>query len=80
MILLVLSDWLQTHARRSIAMICTGGHAFAESYEQHQKNVSRLRLLEAEHKEQPPADLQSTASQSPASAPSAPSSQRRRRN
>jgi UPF0755 protein len=58
----------------------TGGHAFAESYEQHQKNVSRLRLLEAEHKEQPPADPQSTASQPPAQAPSAPSSQRRRRN
>ncbi|HWX72182.1 MAG TPA: endolytic transglycosylase MltG [Xanthobacteraceae bacterium] len=58
----------------------TGGHAFAESYEQHQKNVSRLRLLEAEHKEQPPADPQSTASQPPASAPSAPASQRRRRN
>src|SRR6202045_1268275 len=50
----------------------TGGHAFAESYEQHQKNVSRLRLFEAEHKEQPPADPQSTASQPPASAPSAP--------
>ena len=58
----------------------TGGHAFAESYEQHQKNVSRLRLLEAEHKEQPPADPQSTASQPPASAPSAPAPQRRRRN
>ena len=24
----------------------TGGHAFAENYEQHQKNVARLRLLE----------------------------------
>ena len=58
----------------------TGGHAFAETYEQHQKNVARLRLLEAEQKEQPPADAQSTASQPPASAPSAPASQRRRRN
>ena len=59
----------------------TGGHAFAESYEQHQKNVARLRLMEAEHKEQPPADTQSTTSQTqPASAPPPPSSRRRRSN
>ena len=25
----------------------TGGHAFAETYEQHQKNVARLRAMEA---------------------------------
>src|SRR6185295_17862759 len=24
----------------------TGGHAFADNYEQHQKNVARLRVLE----------------------------------
>jgi UPF0755 protein len=55
-----------------------GGHAFAESYEQHQKNASRLRLLEAEHKEQAPADAQSTAH--PISTPFHPPSQRRNRN
>jgi UPF0755 protein len=28
----------------------TGGHAFAESYEQHQKNVARLRVIEQEQR------------------------------
>jgi UPF0755 protein len=28
----------------------TGGHAFAENYEQHQKNVARLRVIEKEAK------------------------------
>ena len=28
----------------------TGGHAFAETYEQHQKNVARLRVIEHEQK------------------------------
>jgi UPF0755 protein len=58
----------------------TGGHAFAESYEQHQKNVARLRLMEAEHKDQTPADQPATSQPQPASAPPAQSSQRRRRN
>ena len=45
----------------------TGGHAFAETYEQHQKNVARLRVIEHEQKtEAAPAD-----SQVPAAAPSA---------
>ncbi len=57
----------------------TGGHAFADSYEQHQKNVARLRLIEAEHRDQAPADAQSSTSQvQPASAPPPPSSRRRR--
>jgi UPF0755 protein len=30
----------------------TGGHAFADSYEQHQKNVARLRALEREANQQ----------------------------
>jgi hypothetical protein len=30
----------------------TGGHAFAETYEQHQKNVARLRDLETDQKDQ----------------------------
>jgi len=34
----------------------TGGHVFAETYEQHQKNVARLRLLETDQKDQAPAD------------------------
>ena len=34
----------------------TGGHVFAETYEQHQKNVARLRLLESDQKDQAPAD------------------------
>ena len=39
----------------------TGGHAFAETYEQHQKNVARLRVIEHEQRDtsgagaQPPA-------------------------
>jgi len=57
----------------------TGGHVFADSYEQHQKNVARLRQMEAGHKEQAPADTESTTSQTqPASAPTPPPSRRRR--
>jgi UPF0755 protein len=36
----------------------TGGHAFAETYEQHQKNVARLRLIETDQKDQVPLDMQ----------------------
>jgi UPF0755 protein len=32
----------------------TGGHAFAETYEQHQKNVTRLRSIETDQKDQVP--------------------------
>jgi len=32
-----------------------GGHAFAETYEQHQKNVARLRSIESDQKDQVPA-------------------------
>jgi UPF0755 protein len=34
----------------------TGGHVFAETYEQHQKNVARLRLIETDQKDQAPID------------------------
>src|SRR6516162_5407259 len=34
----------------------TGGHAFAETYEQHQKNVARLRSIESDQKDQVPID------------------------
>lgn len=36
----------------------TGGHVFAETYEQHQKNVARLRLIETDQKDQAPLDAQ----------------------
>ena len=32
----------------------TGGHAFAETYEQHQKNVTRLRSIESDQRDQVP--------------------------
>jgi UPF0755 protein len=39
----------------------TGGHAFAETYEQHQRNVARLRAMESDQKDQAPLDAQSAA-------------------
>ncbi|MGA7789695.1 MAG: endolytic transglycosylase MltG [Xanthobacteraceae bacterium] len=36
----------------------TGGHIFAETYEQQQKNVARLRLIESDQKDQSPIDEQ----------------------
>jgi UPF0755 protein len=59
----------------------TGGHAFAETYEQHQKNVARLRAMEsdqrAEQKEPASSDTPQAASPA-AGAPAAPASQQRR--
>jgi len=46
----------------------TGGHAFAESYDQHQKNVGRLRVLEQQLKDTAPPDAQAP----PAAAPGQP--------
>jgi UPF0755 protein len=40
----------------------TGGHAFAETYEQHQRNVARLRVMESDQKDQAPTDAQSASS------------------
>jgi UPF0755 protein len=50
-----------------------GGHAFAETYEQHLKNVARLRQSEAEPKDQAPANAQLVSSppQTPAASPAA---------
>jgi UPF0755 protein len=48
----------------------TGGHAFAETYEQHQKNVARLRSLESDQKDQVPIEDQ-MASPPPSAAPTA---------
>jgi UPF0755 protein len=36
----------------------TGGHLFAETYEQQQRNVARLRLIESDQKDQVPIDDQ----------------------
>jgi len=55
----------------------TGGHAFAETYEQHQKNVARLRSIESDQKDQvpigdqliAPAPQPSPAGAAPAAAP-----------
>jgi UPF0755 protein len=50
----------------------TGGHAFAETYEQHQKNVARLRSIESDQKDQTPADTQAAPPQAaPAAAAAA---------
>jgi UPF0755 protein len=46
----------------------TGGHAFAETYEQHQRNVARLRAMEAgDQKDQAPADPPAAPPQAAAS-------------
>ena len=52
----------------------TGGHAFADTYEQHQKNVARLRVIE--QKESAPLVPPPAASAAPAASPTpeAPSS------
>jgi UPF0755 protein len=44
----------------------TGGHAFAETYDQHLKNVARLRVIE--HGGDPAADAQAPAAAAPARA------------
>jgi len=63
----------------------TGGHLFAETYEQHQKNVARLRQIESDRKDQANVDPQTTVQPpqaasppwSAATSPSAPASQHR---
>ena len=59
----------------------TGGHAFAETYEQHQKNVARLRAMEsdqrAEQKEPASSDTPQAAPPAAGASP-APASQQRR--
>jgi UPF0755 protein len=48
----------------------TGGHAFAETYDQHLKNVARLRVIEQGGDPAPAAsDAQSPARSAPATAP-----------
>jgi UPF0755 protein len=45
----------------------TGGHVFAETYDQHQKNVARLRLIETDQKDQSPIDAGAPPPAAPAS-------------
>ena len=58
----------------------TGGHAFAESYEQHQKNVARLRVVEHEQKAESQApELQSTPAPGSRALPAAAPARRSKR-
>jgi UPF0755 protein len=57
----------------------TGGHAFAETYDQHQKNVTRLRVIEHEHRGEAPApEAQTPSSSRVAPAAATPSSRGKR--
>ena len=57
----------------------TGGHAFADSYDQHLKNVARLRVIEHEQKLETPAqEVQSPSGSRSAPASVAPSSRGKR--
>jgi len=44
----------------------TGGHAFAETYDAHQKNVARLRSMETDQKDQSPLDAANPQPSAPA--------------
>jgi UPF0755 protein len=57
----------------------TGGHAFAETYDQHQKNVARLRQMESDQKDPPAAEAQPAVSQPAAQQPAAPAPAQARR-
>src|SRR4030095_2561227 len=46
----------------------TGGHSFAETYDQHQKNVARLKAIEHETRDPSAPDAQSPARAAPAGA------------
>src|SRR6202167_715742 len=46
----------------------TGGHAFTETYDQHQKNVAKLRVIETDQKDQVPLEDQMPSPSSPAPA------------
>ena len=46
----------------------TGGHVFTENYDQHQKNVAKLRTIETDQKDRAPADV---AAPPPSAVPSA---------
>jgi peptidoglycan lytic transglycosylase G len=48
-----------------------GGHVFAENYDQHQKNVARLRSFETDLKDRAPADAGTPPQAAPAAAAAA---------
>ena len=48
-----------------------GGHVFAENYDQHQKNVARLRSFETDLKDRAPADAGTAPQVAPAAAAAA---------
>jgi UPF0755 protein len=50
----------------------TGGHAFSETYDQHQKNVVRLRQIETDQKDRAPVDAQAASTPAPTAVPAAP--------
>ena len=50
----------------------TGGHVFAETYEQHQKNVARLRSIESDQNDHVPGGDQMAPPAAPAAAGTAP--------
>jgi len=50
----------------------TGGHAFAETYEQHQKNVAHLRSIESDQKDQVPIEDQMASPPAPTASTAAP--------
>jgi len=54
----------------------TGGHVFAETYEQQQRNVARLRSTESDQKDQVPIDEQMSAPPPGQSATSSPVTER----
>jgi UPF0755 protein len=47
----------------------TGGHAFAENYDQHQKNVARLRVIEQQQKDSATPDTPAPAAPDPKPSP-----------
>jgi len=50
----------------------TGGHAFAETYDQHQKNVARLRVIEQDQRDTSAPDAQSAPARAPVTPPPRP--------
>jgi len=63
----------------------TGGHAFTETYDQHQKNVAKLRTMEKQIQndtveppdEPPPAAASAPADAAPAAGPAAPAAKKK---
>jgi UPF0755 protein len=54
----------------------TGGHAFSDSYDQHQKNVGKLRTIEQEAKDSAPDNVLAPARAAVPGKPAAPVAKR----